>query len=67
MSWEARKKDSKSFFGEQEIEAISAIRNTVIHVAENFWLGPILELISDKESNLDQELANCKNLYDMAT
>ena len=53
--------------GEKEGEAISAIRNTVIHDAENLGLVPILELTSDKESTMDQELANCNKVYDIAT
>ena len=52
---------------EKEGEAISAIRNTVIHNAENLGLVPILELTSDKESTMDQELANCNKVYDIAT
>ena len=47
-------------------EAISAIRNTVIHDAVNLGLIPILELTSDKESTIDQELANCNKVYDIA-
>ena len=55
------------YLGEKEGEAISAIRNTVIHDAENLGLVPILELTSDKESNMDQELVNCNKVYDIAT
>ena len=43
------------------------IRNTVIHDAENLGLVPILEFTSDKESTMDQELANCNKVYDIAT
>ena len=49
----------KNSIGEKEGEAISAIKNTVIRGAENSGLAPILELTSDKESTMDQELANC--------
>ena len=41
--------------------------NTVIHDAENIGLVPILELNSDNESTMDQELANCNKVYDIAT
>ena len=60
-------KRQQVYLGEKEGEAISAIRNTVIHDAENLGLVPILELTSDKESTMDQELANCNKVYDKAT
>ena len=60
-------KRQQVYLGEKEGEAISAIRNTVIHDAENLGLVPILELTSDKESTMDQELANCNKVYDIAT
>ena len=53
--------------GEKEGEAISAIRNTAIHDAENLGLVPIMELTSDKESTMDQDFANCNKMYDIAT
>ena len=53
-------------FGEKG-EATSAIRITVIHDAENLELVPILEVTSDKESTMDQELANCNKVLDIAT
>ena len=53
-------KRQQVYLGEKEGEAISAIRNTVIHDAENLGLVPLLELTSDKESTMDQELANFK-------
>ena len=59
-------KREQVYLGEKEGEAISAIRNTVIHVAENIGLVPILELVSDKESTMDQELANCNKVFDIA-
>ena len=46
-------KRQQVYLGEKEGKAISAIRNTVIHDAENLGLVPILELISDKESTMD--------------
>ena len=46
-------KRQQTYLGEKEEEAISAIRNTVIHDAENLRLVPILELTSDKESTMD--------------
>ena len=60
-------KRQQVYLGEKEGEAISAIRDTVIHNAENLGLVPILELTSDKESTMDQELANCNKVYDIAT
>ena len=53
--------------GEKEGDGISAIKKTIIHDAENLGLVHILELISDKESTMDQELANCNKMYDIAT
>ena len=53
-------------FYEKE-EEISANKNTVIHNAENLGLVPKLELTSDKESSMDQELANCNKVYYIAT
>ena len=47
-------KRQQVYLGEKE--AISAIRNTVIHDAENLGLVPILELTSDKESTMDCQL-----------
>ena len=55
------------YLGEQEGEAFSAIRITVIHDAKNLGLVPILELTFEKESTMDQELANCNKVYDIAT
>ena len=60
-------KRQQVYLGEKEGEAISAIRNTVVHDAENLGHVPILELTSDKESTMDQELANCNKVYDIAT
>ena len=37
------------------------------HDADNPILVLILELTSDKESTMDQELANCNKVYDIAT
>ena len=54
------------YLDEKGGEAISAIRNIVIHDAENRGLVPILKLTSDKESTMDQELANCNKVYDIA-
>ena len=61
-------KRQQVYLGEKEGEAISAIRNTVIHDAESLRLDPILELTIDKESTMDQELlANCNKVYDIVT
>ena len=47
-------------------ERISAIRNTDIHDAENLGLVPVLEPCSDKDSTMEQELANSHAVYDVA-
>ena len=60
-------KRQQDYLVENKEDAISAIRNTVIHDAENLGLVPILELTSDKESTMDQELANCNKVYAIAT
>ena len=60
-------KRQQVYLGEKEGETISVIRNTVSHDAENLGLVPILELTSDEESTMDQELANCNKVYDIAT
>ena len=54
------------YLGEKEEEAIAAFRSTVIHNAENLGVVP-MERTSDKESTMDQELANCNKVYDIAT
>ena len=54
------------YLGEKEREAISAIRNTVIHDAENLGLVPIYEAKSGKESTMDQELDICTRVYKIA-
>ena len=60
-------KSQQIYLSEKEGEAISAIRNTIFHDAENLGLVPILELTSDKESTMDLQLANCNKVYDIAT
>ena len=60
-------KTQQVYLGEKEGERISAIRNTVIHDAENLGLVPVLEPYSDKDSTMEQELANCHAVYDVAT
>ena len=52
---------------EKEGEAISAIRNSVIHDAENLGLVPIYEAKFGKESTMDQELDICNRVYEIAT
>ena len=59
-------KRQQVYRGEKE-EAKSAIRNNVIYDAENPGFVPILELTSDKESIMDQKLANCNKVCDIAT
>ena len=66
MSWDNSKKKQQVYLGGREREAISAIRNTVIHDAENLELVPIYEAKSGKESTMDQELEICKRVYKIA-
>ena len=81
MIWDNLKILSKSVLVRKE-ETISAIRNTVIHDAENLGLVPIYEAKSAKESTMfqlpireaksakestmDQELDICNRLYEIA-
>ena len=60
-------KSQQNYFSEKEWEAISAIRNTVIHDAENLGFVPIYEDKPGKESTMDQELDICKSVYEIAT
>ena len=60
-------KSQQVYLSEKEGEGISAIRNTFIHIAENIGLVPVLESYSDKDSKMEQELANCLAVYDVAT
>ena len=60
-------KTQQVYLGEKEGERISAIRKTVTHDAENLRLVPVLEPYSDKDSTMEQELANCHAVYDVAT
>ena len=67
MNLDKSKKTQQVYLGEKEGERISAIRNTVFHDAENLGLVPVLEPYSDKDSTMEQELANCHAVYDVAT
>ena len=60
-------KTQQVYLGEKEGERLSAIRNTVIHDAENLGLVLVLEPYSDKDSTMEQELAICHTVYDVAT
>ena len=60
-------KSQQICFGEKEGEKITAIRNTVIHDAENLGLVPLLKPYSDKDLTMEQELANFHAVYDVAT
>ena len=60
-------KSQQVYLSEKEGKAISAIRNTIIHDAENFGLVPIYEAKSDRESTMDQELDICNRVYEIAT
>ena len=57
-------KSQQVYLNRKEGEAISTIRNTVIHDAENFGLVPIYEAKSGKESTMDQELDICNRVYE---
>ena len=60
-------KSQQVYFSEKEGEAVSAIRNSANHDAENFELLPIYEAKSGKESSMDQELDICNRIYETAT
>ena len=60
-------KSKQVYLSEKEGEALSAIRNTVIHDAENLGLVPIYEAKSGKESIMDQELDICNRVYEKLT
>ena len=60
-------KSQQVYLSEKEGEAISTIRNTVIHDAENLGLVPIYEAKSGRESTMDQELDICNRVYEIAT
>ena len=60
-------KSQQVYLSEKEGEAISAIRNTVIHDAENLGLVPIYEAKSGRESTMDQMLDICNRVYEIAT
>ena len=55
------------YLSEKEGDALSTIRNTVIHDAENLGLVYTYEAKSGKESTLDQELEICNRVYEIAT
>ena len=55
------------YLSEKEGEALSAIRKTVVHDAENLRLVPIYVAKSGKESFVDQELEICSRVYEIAT
>ena len=60
-------KSQEVYLSKKEGEAISAIRNTVIHDVENLGLVRIYEAKSGKESTMDQELDICNRVYEIAT
>ena len=60
-------KSQQVYRSEKEKKAISAIRNTVIHNAENLELVPIYETKIGKDSTMDQELDICNRVYEIAT
>ena len=61
------KKSQQVYLGEKEGEALSTIRNTVIHDAENLGLVSIYEAKPGKESTMDQELEICNSIFEIAT
>ena len=60
-------KSQQIYLSEKEVEALSTIRNTVIHDADNLGDVPIYETKSGKESTMDQELEICNRVYEIAT
>ena len=60
-------KSQQVHLSEKEGEALSAIRNTVIHDAENLGHVPIYEAKSGKELTMDQELEIYNRGYEKAT
>ena len=48
------KKPQEDYLGEKEVEKISAMRNTVVHDAENIEPEPINEAKSGKETVMNQ-------------
>ena len=54
------------YLGEKEGENISPKRNTIIHDADKLGLNTLLEPYSDKDSTMEQKLANCHAVYDIA-
>ena len=60
-------KSQQVYHSEKEGEALSKIRNSVIHDAENLGLVPINEAKSGKEPTMDQELEICNRVYEIAT
>ena len=60
-------KSQQVYFSEKEGEAKSAIRNTVIHDAENLRLVPKYETKTGKDSTMDQELDIANRVYEIAT
>ena len=60
-------KSQQVYLSEKEGDALSTIRNTVIHDAENLGLVPIYEATSGRELTMDQELEICNRVYEIAT
>ena len=62
-------KSQQVYLGEKQGEGISALRNKVVHDAENpgVALAPTLEPYSVKYSTMEQELAKCHAVYHIAT
>ena len=60
-------KRQQVYLGEKDREAIAATRKTATHVGENLGLFPVIKLTSVRKSTMDQELANCNNVYNIAT
>ena len=66
MNREKSKKNQQVYLGEKG-ERISAKWNTVTRDAENLGLVRLLESYSVKDSTMEQELAHCHAVYDIAT
>ena len=67
MNRDKSKNSQQVYLGKKEQERMSAIRNTVIHDAENLEIVPLLEPFTGKNSTREQDFANCHAVYDIAT
>ena len=67
MSWDNSKKDSKSILVKKQEKQSRQLEILLFTMLKTLDLFPVLDLTSDKESTMNQELANCNKVYDIAT